>query len=112
MYNGIIFYASKNKNFKGQTIIVKDKGFLNKPVSYNKLKRVGLESIEFEKSYEVFSDNQIEARYLLTTVALGYLIELKRKFDKVEISFFDNHVFINIKTKKICSSVVVSLQLL
>jgi hypothetical protein len=31
---------------------------------------------------------------------LGYLIELKRKFDKVEISFFDNHVFINIKTKK------------
>ena len=100
MYNGIIFYASMNKKFKGQTIIVKDKGFLNKLVSYNKLKRVGLESTEFEKSYEVYSDDQIEARFLLTSVMLEYLIKLKRKFNKIELSFFDNHVFINIKTKK------------
>lgn len=100
MYRGIIFYAQMNKKFKGQTIIVKDNGFLNRFTTYKKLNRVSLESTEFEKKFEVYSDDQVEARYLLTTVMLEYLVELRNKFKQIELSFFDNHVLINIKTKR------------
>ena len=100
IHNGIIFYSQMNKNFKGQTIVVKDNGFLNRFKTYKNLNRVSLESIEFEKQFEVYSDDQIEARYLLTTAMLEYLVELKNNFKQVELSFFDNHVLINIKTKR------------
>ena len=97
---GIIFYAQMNKTFSGQTIIVKDSGIFNKFITYKNMKRVNLESVEFEKLFEVYSDDQIETRYILTTVMLEYLVELKNKFKSLSFSFFDNHVLINIKTNK------------
>jgi len=97
--HGIIFSAEMNKNFTGQTIIVKDKGFMNKFTHYKGLSRVSLESPEFEKAYEVYSDDQVEARYILTTVMLEYIMELKEVFPKTTYSFFDNQVFINVELK-------------
>lgn len=97
---GILFKARMNKEFQGQTIIVKDSGFFNKFKQYKNLQRVGLESPEFEKAFEVYSDNQVEARYLLTTVMLEYVMKLKTIFPKIELSFFAEHVLINIETKK------------
>ena len=98
--HGILFSAKMNKNFEGQTIIIKDKGLLNKFTHYKNLQRVGLESPEFEKAYEVYSDNQIEARYILTTVMLEYLLELKQIFPKTEMSFFDEKVLLKINIKE------------
>lgn len=98
--HGIIFSAKMNKDFQGQTIVVKDKGIFNKLARYKGLMRIGLESPEFEKAYEVYSDNQIEARYILTTVMLEYMLELKKIFPKIEYSFFDNQLQINIEMKE------------
>ena len=97
--HGIIFFAEMKKNFTGQTIVVKDKGFMNKFTHYKGLSRVGLESVEFEKAYEVYSDDQVEARYILTAVMLEYIMELKKVFPKTTYSFFDNQVFINVELK-------------
>lgn len=97
---GIFFIARMNKNFTGQTIVVKDKGWLNKLAHYKNMKRAGLESPEFEKLFEVYTTDQIEARYILTSVMLEYMTALKKIFSKIEFSFFDEHVFINIETKK------------
>lgn len=97
---GIIFIAQMNKNFSSQTIVVKDKGWLNKFAHYKNLQKAGLESPEFEKQFEVYTDNQIEARYLLTVVMLNYMLEVKKAFPNVEFSFFDKNVFINIELKK------------
>ena len=97
---GIIFSAQMNKNFSSQTIVVKDKGWLNKFAHYKNLQKAGLESPEFEKQFEVYTDNQIEARYLLTVVMLNYMLEVKKTFPNVEFSFFDKSVFINIELKK------------
>jgi len=97
---GVIFIARMNKKFKGQTIIVKDKGLLNCFTRYKNLQRVGLESPEFEKKYEVYSDDQIEARYLLTPVMLEYMLEIRKNFPKITYSFFDESIFINIETNK------------
>jgi len=98
--HGIIFSAKMNKNFQGQTIVVKDKGILNKLARYKGLMRVGLESPEFEKAYEVYSDNQIEARFILTPVMLEYMMELKKIFPKTEFSFFNNQLQVNIEMKE------------
>lgn len=97
---GIIFYAQMNKNFAGQTIVVKDKGLFNKLTRYKNLERAGLESPEFEKVFEVYTDNQVEARYILTTVMLEYMIELRQSFPKIEFSFFSSHVLVKIETLK------------
>jgi len=98
--HGIIFRAKMNKDFEGQTIIVRDKGFMNKFSHYKGMQRVGIEYPEFEKAYEVYSDNQIEARYILTTVMIEYIMQLKNVFKAVEYSFFDNQVLINIEMKE------------
>lgn len=97
--HGIIFSAQMNKKFQGQTIVVKDKGVFNMLARYKGLTKVGLESPLFEKAYEVYSDNQIEARYILTTVMLEYMMEIKKIFPKTEFSFFNNQVQINIEMK-------------
>lgn len=97
---GIIFTAQMNKNFSSQTIVVKDKGWLNKFAHYKNLQKAGLESPEFEKEFEVYTDNQIDARYLLTVVMLNYMLEVKKTFPTVEFSFFDKSIFINIELKK------------
>lgn len=98
--SGVIFSAVMNKKFNGETIVVKDKGWLNRFTHYKNLQRVGLESSEFEKKYEVYSSDQIEARYLLTTVMLEYMLEVGKIFSKVTYSFFDETIFINIETKE------------
>ena len=59
---GLIITLKQEKNYKGYTIVG--------PASTtcpNGLEKVELEDAEFNKMYKVYSDNQIEARYLLTT---------------------------------------------
>lgn len=97
---GILFRAQMNKKFSGQTIVVKDRGLLNKLVHYKNMQRVGLESPEFEKAYEVYAEDQIEARYLLTAVMLEYMLKAKEIYSDITFSFFNNEVLINIKTNK------------
>ncbi|MFR1031107.1 MAG: DUF3137 domain-containing protein [Alphaproteobacteria bacterium] len=51
--------------------------------------RVKLEDVSFERQFEVFSDNQIEARYLLTTALWNECLKLKRPFRaKISSSVF------------------------
>ena len=78
-----------NKKFKGQTIVIKDRGWLNKLTHFKNLQRVGLESPEFEKAYEVYSEDQIEARYLLTAVMLEYMLRAKKNYPAITFSFFN-----------------------
>lgn len=98
--SGILFSAQMNKKFKGQTIVIKDRGWLNKLTHFKNLQRVGLESPEFEKAYEVYSEDQIEARYLLTAVMLEYMLRAKKNYPAITFSFFNNEVLINIETNK------------
>jgi len=98
--HGIFFIADMQKKFQGETIVVKDKGILNRFAHYKNLAKVGLESPEFEKKYEVYSDSQIEARYILTPVMLEYMLALKNSFSDIEFSFFDNRLFMNIRIKE------------
>lgn len=76
-FRGIFVKIKMKKNFNGITIVRNEsqgKGIKNK------LQKVELEDPEFEKLYNVFSDDQIEARYLLTTAFMQRLKNLREVF--------------------------------
>ena len=104
-FRGIIILLDMDKAFQGKTIVKKDYGWL-----MNKFKRdkrylgeeVELEDVVFEKYFDVFSDDQVEARFLLTTAFMERILKLKKLFKgkSIEFSFFDNKLLIKIPTKK------------
>ena len=103
VFDGVIVILSMNKKFKGQTVVKKDYGWLgNKFTRPSGLQRLRLEDPVFERKFEVYSDNQIEARYLLTTAFMERLLRLKQAFrgKKIECSFFDHQLMIAISTSE------------
>lgn len=76
-FSGIIVKIKMKKNFNGITIVRNESQ--GKGVK-NKLQKVELEDPEFKELYNVFSDDQIEARYLLTTAFMQRLKNLREVF--------------------------------
>lgn len=111
VFKGIIIALAMNKDFSGQTVVRKDWGifnFLMRTPHYQikkeniKLQNVKLEDCIFEKEFEVFSNDQIVARYILTTVFMERILEIKKRFHgrQIQFSFFDNKLFIAVKSGK------------
>lgn len=71
----------------------------NREVSHNKIK---LEDVKFDKLFNVFSDDEIEARYLITTAFMERLLNLKTTFKSknIKCAFTNNQVFFALSTKK------------
>ncbi len=72
-FQGVVISLPHHSQFMGRTIIRRDMGKLNPPVIQD-LKRVGFASSVFEKTFEVFSDDQVEARFLITPDFMERLI--------------------------------------
>lgn len=111
IFDGVLIVLDMNKKFLGQTVVRHDWGMFNflmqAPVCLIKKKNVKLfnvrlEDCVFEKQFEVFSSDQVEARYLLTTAFMERIMEVKRRFrgKKIQFSFFDNKLFIAVSTGK------------
>ena len=71
-----------HKRFFGHTLITRDAGFFNflGKVSMGELERARLESPKFEKAFEVYTSDQVEARFLLTPDMMQRLIDLEDTF--------------------------------
>ncbi len=119
VFKGIFVRLSMHKNFKGKTIIKRDSGGIGNWLTdkTNALENVKLEDPVFEKQFEVYSSDQIEARYLLTTSFMERLLKLSSTFGDDEIaginipksfrerrglqaSFYDDKLLIMIPTQK------------
>ena len=100
VFQGMLIRFKMNKNFQGQTIVLKDAGFLNRFKKFSGLEHVTLEDPNFEKKFEVYSSNQVEARYLLTPLFMERIEKLKNLYEgrSIELSFLDNHVLIAVQT--------------
>ena len=104
-FRGIFLATKSNKSFKGETLIKTDKNS-NNPKEIEQKQRVKLEDIEFENFFEVYSTDQIEARYLLTTAFMERLKNFKiQKQYPIEILFsrekyMDENVFFFFDTRK------------
>lgn len=100
-FKGVIVEFEMNKDFEGHTFILDNTSDgLVIPVDKNKYGKVNLEDIEFMKNYTVWSDNQIEARYILTTAFIERLKNMKTSFDAkyTRVSFKDKKMIIAIHT--------------
>ena len=103
-FDGLILELSMNKSFGGKTVVKKDSGtmgnwFIKKSTS---LKKVKLEDPNFEKMFEVFSDDQVEARYLLTVTFIERLKELVENFGgkSIQCCFYNNKLLMMIPIEK------------
>jgi hypothetical protein len=110
IFDGIAILLKMNKNFQGQTLIKRDLGFIRNffKAKFSKLENVKLEDPEFEKIFEVYSSDQVEARYLLTTSFMQRLLDLGKIFSKIGSSkqkninagFLHNSLLITLRTKQ------------
>lgn len=69
-----------HKTFHGRTYVLRDAGILNRFSGRRGLERIRLESNVFEKAFEVYSNDQVEARFLLTPDLMQRLIDLEKVF--------------------------------
>lgn len=95
IFQGLIGMIDFHKRFSSTTVAVPNQGFWDK-VAGPKLpgQRARLESPRFEERYDVFTTDQVEARYLLTPAFLERLMKLDAFF-KGNMEFaFDNGRFL------------------
>ena len=60
-----------------------------------------MENPEFEKYYAVYSDDQIEARYILTPEIMGQLVKLRHaENNAVRVVFEDDHVAVALERNR------------
>lgn len=78
VFRGIVARYRFPKRFSGRTILRSDQGLLN-ALAHSGVsgERVRLEDPRFEEHFEVFSNDQVEARYLLTPAFMERLSNLK-----------------------------------
>lgn len=97
IFKGFIFIADFHKDFQGQTTVVR-----NSLLKWNfSGSRVKLENPDFEKLFDVYSTNQIEARYLLSPSMMEQLVALDREMNKsIKISFRNSSILIAIPESK------------
>ncbi len=94
IFKGLFFHADFNKHFKGRTWVVPDSGF--NPISDlpRRGDRVKLEDPEFEKIYQVYSTDQIEARYILTPAVMQAMSAIKKEIGtRLYFSFIDERIY-------------------
>lgn len=100
-FNGVIVELDMNKKFEGHTFIleknnIKDNLIINTDI----YEKVNLEDTEFAQEFRVYSQNQIEARYILTTAFMERFKKLKEiyKAEYIRAAFKDEKIIIMIQT--------------
>ena len=102
IFKGICILLTMNKNFKGRTVVLKDRGIFNMFKHISGLERVKLEDMYFEDLFEVYSSDQIEARYLLTTAFMERMLKLSELYGgkSIQFSFNNNQLLLAIPTNQ------------
>jgi Protein of unknown function (DUF3137) len=99
VFKGQCLVVKFHKQFQGVTKVYRDAGALNffkKLGQMGKGQRVKLEDPVFEKAFEVYSTDQVEARFILTPDFMERLIGLERTFKgrQVRCAFSGGEMFL------------------
>lgn len=96
LFKGFMFIADFNKDFAARTLVHRN-SFLNFMMG----NRVKLEDPVFEKHFDVFSTDQVEARYILSPAMMERMIKLDEQFDNdLLFSFYQSKVVIMVKCSR------------
>ncbi len=85
-FRGQLLVIELDQKFLGQTVVLRDKGWLQRK-KRGDMKRVGLVDPVFEKIFEAYGTDQVEARYLLTPTFMQRLVDLETSVDGKKIRF-------------------------
>lgn len=104
VFKGIAIQIDMNKKFNTQTIIFQNK-FLAKATADilgNGIKKITLEDVDFNDLYEVYSYDEVEARYLLTTSFMERFKALQDTYKTSDIKacFLNNKLTILIPSNR------------
>ncbi|MFP4697575.1 MAG: DUF3137 domain-containing protein [Eubacteriales bacterium] len=101
IFKGVFLVAEFPKTFNCDLYVFNDKGVFNKIAGKWGTKQVKLEDPVFEKEFEAYSNNQVEARYILTPEFMERLTDLKRNSKgRIKVSFRNNKIYIGISTSE------------
>ncbi|MEH2434457.1 MAG: DUF3137 domain-containing protein [Nostoc sp.] len=99
VFKGLFFKAKFNKNL--QTVTIVQPKFINAnihTINLAKKQIIKLEDPEFAKLFTVYGDDQIEARYVLSTSLMDKIVSFRKKTNRnVYISFVDDMIYIAIE---------------
>lgn len=109
LFGGMFIIADFNKNFRGRTYVLPDlwerkigklaQFFQSADKHYGQL--VKLEDPEFEKVFKVYSSDQIEGRYILSTSLMKRILDFRNKTGiEVLMSFSNSNLFIALPMKR------------
>ncbi len=92
----IMFFPRK---FLGRTVVLRDKGRFQRKTK-GEMKRVGLVDPVFERIFEAYGTDQVEARYLLTPDFMQTLVDLEHSVDgkNIRFGFIDGQLLIVVET--------------
>lgn len=98
IFRGVIIKLQMNKQFKGLTT-VRSVNDLQDNVKH--LEKIKLEDVDFNSQYNVYANDQIEARYLLTPSFMERLKNIKNAFnaDWTNCSFYKNDIYLALATQ-------------
>lgn len=107
VFEGLFFVADFNKHFQGRTFVLPDVaenlfgsfGQVLQSINQSRPPLVKLENPEFEKQFVVYSEDQIEARYILSPAFMDRMVAFQTQYQNcVYISFAGSRIFIAIRS--------------
>ncbi len=103
VFKGLAIVISlKNKRFYGHTIVDKNKGRIGEffKEKSSSMRRADLVDPEFEKTFDVYTTDQVEARYLLDPAMIERFktLQLYYNGDDIRAAFFDDALLMLIRS--------------
>lgn len=80
VFKGQCLRFNFHKRFFGQTLVTRDAGIFNRFGGRAGMDRAILEDPAFEKAFEVYTTDQVEARFILTPDLMQRLVDLEQVF--------------------------------
>ncbi|MEC5127020.1 DUF3137 domain-containing protein [Verrucomicrobiales bacterium BCK34] len=100
IFKGLMLIADFHKDFHGRTFVFPDKAektfgnvgrFFQKMGGRRETSLIRLEDPGFEEAFAVYSTDEVEARYILSTAMLRRILDLRDRFGKeVRLGFKDS----------------------
>ncbi len=104
IFDGIILKIESAKDFSSHTLIKRDTMIKRefKSIDGSRLKRTELEDVVFEKDYDVYTNDEVEARYLITARFMDKFNLIKKAFEASYVScvFYDKNVYLALNTNR------------
>ncbi|MBD1844237.1 DUF3137 domain-containing protein [Cyanobacteria bacterium FACHB-63] len=102
VFKGIFFISDFNRKFLGKTVILPNTltsslKFLNQ----HRGQSVKLEDPEFNKFFTVYSNDQVGARYVLSTSTMQRIVDFRKRANRdILISLVDNQLYIGVPSEE------------